>query len=286
MTTKRSLVVFVGSALALWSSLTVAPLGAADIDTCKPINSVPFTINSPGVYCLRQNTSVVMNSGHAIEVDTSNVVVDLSGFQLNGGGNAASQAVGIHSGPHLNVTVRNGTVRGFFVGVFLGDTDSAVSSGHVVEDLRAHFNRFAGIRVAGRDSIVRNNLVYGTGGSTYGPTIYTGIGVQGGGGIQVLNNDVLKTSAGTISGIGISVACNEGCIIEGNRIGNLTLPEVGPPVHGIQVGFSNDVLVVNNRITKTNTGITFSAASGKYRDNLTSGVPTPFTGGTAVGLND
>jgi hypothetical protein len=47
-------------------------------------------------------------------------------------------------------------------------------------------------------------------------------------------------------------------------------------------------LVVNNRITVADKGIDFGPSSGKYRDNLTFGVPTAtrFVGGTAVGTND
>lgn len=46
-------------------------------------------------------------------------------------------------------------------------------------------------------------------------------------------------------------------------------------------------LVVNNRITVADRGIEYvGGATGKYRDNLTFAVTTPFTGGTAVGTND
>ena len=33
-------------------------------------------------------------------------------------------------------------------------------------------------------------------------------------------------------------------------------------------------------------GIYFVIGTGKYRDNLTTGVTTPFDGGTPVGIND
>jgi hypothetical protein len=182
--------------------------------------------------------------------------------------------------------VRNGSVRGFFVGILLGDHAADVSAGHVVEDVRVHFNRGTGMSIVGRDSVVRNNLVYATGGSTAEPVVYIGIAVSGGGGTQVINNDVLETRAGTAFGAGIFASCGAGCVIEGNRVVNLSLAET-PQVHGIEIRSSSNVLVVNNRITKTNVGILFAdGATGKHRDNLTSGVTTPFFGGTAVGQND
>ena len=44
---------------------------------------------------------------------------------------------------------------------------------------------------------------------------------------------------------------------------------------------------MNNRITEADRGIDyFGGSTGKYRDNLTFGVATPFTGGTPIGTND
>jgi hypothetical protein len=44
-------------------------------------------------------------------------------------------------------------------------------------------------------------------------------------------------------------------------------------------------LVVNNRITGADRGIDF-LGTGKYRDNLTADVTTPFFGGTDAGNNN
>ena len=46
-------------------------------------------------------------------------------------------------------------------------------------------------------------------------------------------------------------------------------------------------LAVNNRITEADKGIEyFGPSTGKYRDNLTFDVTTPFTGGTDAGNNN
>ena len=57
---------------------------------------------------------------------------------------------------------------------------------------------------------------------------------------------------------------------------------------GIYFEFVIGGLAVNNRITEADIGIDYATANseGKYRDNLTFGVTTPFTGGTAVGTNN
>ena len=44
--------------------------------------------------------------------------------------------------------------------------------------------------------------------------------------------------------------------------------------------------MVNNRITVADRGIAFLGSTGKYRDNITFGVTTPFMGGTDIGNNN
>ena len=82
-----------------------------------------------------------------------------------------------------------------------------------------------------------------------------------GGNLRVLDNDVINIFAG---GSGTA---------RGILIGD---------------GFSNsNALAVNNRITGVARGIEFPGnGEGKYRDNLTFDVTTPFTGGTDAGNNN
>jgi hypothetical protein len=84
-----------------------------------------------------------------------------------------------------------------------------------------------------------------------------------------------------------AIGLNSGCctVVENNRLSNSALPSSGRSI-GIEVVPQGafDVLVVNNRITTMTEGI--SAAGGiKLRDNLTTGVTTPFSGGVAGNNN-
>jgi len=55
----------------------------------------------------------------------------------------------------------------------------------------------------------------------------------------------------------------------------------GRPHHG------PDFLALGNRLTDADIGIEYNGTtSGKYRDNLTSAITTPFVGGTAAGGNN
>jgi hypothetical protein len=224
---------------------------------CTPITSRPLVVTVQGVYGPTDNLRTAMTSGNAIEIQTNNVVLDLNGFKL--GGLAASPGtltLGIFASNRQNITIKNGTIRGFFEGILLND--SGASQGHVVEDIRADQNTFEGIDVRGSGNIVRNNQVVATGGSTlFGANAdATGIAVTGTG-PRVLNNDVIQTVK---QGTGIA--------------------------RGIHFFFATGGLAVNNRITEADRGIEYGSSTGKYRDNLTFDVATPFTGGTAVGTND
>ena len=268
--------------------LGVAPARAETVN-CTPITTIPFTVTVQGSYCLTGNLATSMTSGSAIEIATNNVVLDLNGFKLGGlGAGLGTHAFGISADGRQNITVRNGTVRGFLEGILI-QGDPAVSQGHLIEDIRADQNTFTGITVSGLGSIVRNNQVLATGGSTTGPNVPAFAITASGPGIRVLNNVVSDTvPVGVQASIGIRLDRGPGSVIEGNRIANTALPGPGAQSFGIDVDTSStNVLVVNNRIATMGNGVIFiSGGTGKYRDNLTTGVTAPFMGGIDVGNNN
>ena len=146
-------------------------------------------------------------------------------------------------------------------------------------------NTTLGIRVDGAGKIVRHKQVLGTGGSTRvvdRPAYGIALQVSGG---RILDNDINHTVAldnGLAHGIFLFKA--DGSVIESNRIDDVAT-DTGTP-YGIHILESNNVLVKGNSITQTDRGIYFLISTGKYRNNLTSGVTTPFTGGTDAGGND
>ena len=238
-------------------ALGAAPARAETVN-CTAITSLPALITVQGIYCFTGNLSTSIATGNAIDIQTNNVIVDLNGFKLGGlGAGPGTVAIGIHALNRQNLTIKNGTIGGFLHGVFL--QDSGLSAGHVVEDIRADQNTYTGIQVIGTGDIVRNNQVVATGGSTVTGTTNGnafGIIVQGSG-VRVLNNDVMTTTK-VGAGLGYGIFFNSGAT----------------------------GLAVNNPITVADRGIEYAGSTGKYRDNLTFGVTTPFTGGTAVGTND
>lgn len=262
---------------------------AADGDTCTSITSVPFTISLPGTYCVTKElpTPSTFTSGVAITISSNDVTIDLSGHTLsNLAAGTGTAATGIYALDQKNITVRNGTVRGFYIGIDLDATGSGASSGHLVENVRADFNSNVGIQVLGAGSMVRQNQVLHTGGSTVGANTFA-LWI-GGNGSQALDNAVVDTTqpSGGVGNIAIladaSTGNVTGMVIEGNRISNVALGSNSVAISAQVAAFST--LVVNNRIANFDFGIQIVNA-GRYRDNLTINTTAAYNGGTSEGNN-
>lgn len=85
------------------------------IEPRTPISETPYIITEPGSYYLTGNLT---NSYLGIRVVTNNVTLDLMGFTLTGDSSGAGIDLnGSTNGVIKNVTVRNGMVRNFSVGL-------------------------------------------------------------------------------------------------------------------------------------------------------------------------
>jgi hypothetical protein len=252
---------------------------------CTAITSVPYSIDTAGVYCFTGNLNTSMTSGIVIAIQADNVVLDLNGWKLDGlGAGNATSTLGIWASERKNITIRNGTIRGFLVGISL--TDNApftASESHLIEGIRADKNTYLGMEVKGRGNMVRDNRVVDTGGSISN-TIATGMELAGIG-VHVLNNAINSTTAtGDEPGTGMWFGDVDGAVIEGNRIDDVrSADDVG---RGIVIGSSTGVLTIGNRITNADYGIMYLGSTGKYRDNMTSEVTTSYIGGFDSGNND
>jgi hypothetical protein len=246
------LVAFVGT-LALLAGPSAA---RAETVNCTVIPAVPYNINSPGTYCLSANLSTTVNG---IGIYADDVVVDLNGHTIENLAGSGTWARGIYSSGHSNITIRNGTVRGFRTGVMLlSNATFTNSQGHVIEGLRVDRCMQEGIFVRGRAIRVQSNLVVAIGGSTTSSQNPGAVGISVGGvGNRVLDNDL------------VALAPN------------------GPnKSSGISVMQSTGALVVGNRITDASTGLYIAPDStGTYRDNLATDVAIPYSGGTDAGNN-
>jgi hypothetical protein len=233
-------------------------------------------------------------SGNAITIESSDVVLDFNGYVLS---TSLPQPPPMFSGAGVsaikqasNVTIKNGTIRGFDYGIQAYDWRHSV-----IEDMHLEENRLA-MSVSGAANTVRHNYVLNAG---KGQTASSAIGiVVAGTGIRVIDNDVVETDSGLPSLEAIWIASNgpsmpgDGAVVEGNRISayKASAPGVAGGPSAMKLGIhvdSTNSLIVNNRLEGLDYGIAMNGnPTAKYRDNLTVGVTLPYQGGTNAGNNN
>lgn len=288
-----------------------APKAKAETtDYCTEISpsdpkSTLTLISNPGVYCLTKDFEYT-GTGNAIQINADDVVLDLNGHTISGPAVATTPDLstttqGIYANGMKNVTIKNGTIRGFKIGIFLEHTSG---SRHLIEDILADTNTMRGIQLQGSGSTVRNNRVINTGGTTYSYPI-VGINLAGAENVRVLNNDISNTfSSGSLTSTGLVCQSSDGCILKGNRISktssvsadayglniNSSSPDTliagnfvrettstNNTAYGIRVN-SNYVDIIDNRVSKAYYGVySTSTTEVRCRDNIASNVTTPYT---------
>ncbi len=264
--------------IALATALMATPAKAETIE-CTVIDSIPFIITVQGIYCFKGNLATTLTSGNLITVTVNNVTIDMNGFKLGGlGAGAGTTANGIVAINRRNITIRNGSIRGFLNGISL-DGGAANSSGHLLEDLRLDGNRVIGARVEGTGNIIRNNLVVNTGPSDISTSAF-GLFIN-------LSNDSV-VEGNVISSVSESLAA-EGIIVQSSsliEVRNNTILRTKDATNnrGITVIVATDVTIIGNRIlnpTTTGTvGIIDSGSSTGVNciDNIIAGYTTPLSG--------
>lgn len=263
------------ASLAFTFSLSTAQ---AEVQDCIEITSLPATISQQGIHCFKQDLSSLSPTGNAITISVNNVIIDMNGFKLGGlGAGAATTAIGIYAFDRQNITIRNGSIRGFGRNVYLdatGDGSSGASRGHIVEDMRIEAGRLLGIHIEGRHTIVRNNFVLDTGNGS--GTIARGIFVQNGPGHTIIGNVVSGvTEVGEVAGILVSAA--PGVIVRGNQIHEVSATNA----FGIQVHSSPQAIIQGNSIGTSiaaDVGISAAGASDICVDNVASNFASNFNG--------
>jgi hypothetical protein len=220
----------------------IAPVRAAEgyANCAHYVDSLPTSIGTQGVWCLRHDLSTNIASGNAITITTNNVSIDCNDFKLGGlAAGAGSQAYGIYANDRQNVAVRHCNVRGFLGGIRLvGDN----ASGYLVEDNRLDNNLRVGINAQGKDAAVRRNRVYDTGGAT-GLDASWGISAAGHVDDNIVDGLFADAANGTTIGIDLSAVGSEAC---GNIVRGL-MPSGTGLAYGVRVLGGHDS-VTRNRI--------------------------------------
>jgi hypothetical protein len=137
--------------LGIASVLVFMPvISLADGRQVTVITTLPFAINSPGIYVL--DSDLTIDGSSAIIVNTPDVVINLNGYSIIGT-NGGNSTAGVDAENIPNVIVENGRISGFGDAVFLGPSS-------VARNLMGSGDQ--GIRVLGSDCVVQNCILQGT----------------------------------------------------------------------------------------------------------------------------
>lgn len=192
-------------------SLAQPASAAESYDNCSNfVDSLPTTISTQGVWCLRKDLTTAITDGVAININANNVTIDCNDFKIGGlaAGNG-SGAYGVHTYSRQNATIRNCNVRGFRYGI-----DVSGGAGHLIEDNRLDNNLYIGIYSSGENTRMRRNAVYDTGGAI---DLDEAFGIYGIG--DIVDNTVSGLFAdrpgGRLEGIHLAGSGNE---VRGNKV--------------------------------------------------------------------
>ncbi len=197
-------------------------ISAATDEVRSAISGCGVTISAPGSYYLTGNLSC---TGHGVTIASNDVTLDLMGFTISGDGEA--NEYGIYINGASNVEIKNGTVRGFDIGVYAtntgnyirvinlrmshnGDGMHLLSRGNIIKSCSAGENQADGFFI-GAGSVVSNNTAYKNSGTGlfigYGSTVTgntafdnTTVGIDAGTGSTLTDNIAYSND-----GVGIKV---------------------------------------------------------------------------------
>jgi hypothetical protein len=253
-------------------------IDAAQDEVRTPISSLPYTITQSGSYYLTGNLTTTTSSGITINVD--DVTLDLMGFTINGTG---ASGTGIYFLSQSNVTVKNGTVKGFgSAGIYqsnISDGQNTVIGVNVVGNGALGSNSFySGIYMNGNFNHIERCMVTNNGG--YGiytrssskiiSNTVTGNGgtyaIYGGTGSYIKDNTIENNT-----GSGIYTIANSR--IDHNSVAFNT------GSHGI---YGGDDSIINNNMVQGNGGIGIETAfESSIIGNTSNG-----NGSTGIKTND
>jgi hypothetical protein len=261
-------------------ALVCAQSVRAETVNCTNITSLPATINTQGIYCLKQDVSTSITNGAAIAVNVNNVTIDCNGYKLGGlGGGPATGAIGIQAIGRVNVIVRNCSIRGFSNGVLLN------GSANQVENSRFDGNRDASINMSGDGGLIRGNLIFDTGSPAVNTTPS---GIYASASVDIRDNTVsgvIVPAGSNSSAFGIRTFQNLDGVIEGNRVRGVIADGFGS-LYGILNEQSGHVAlrgnIVSNPSGSNGTGVHCGSSDAVAGDNYVSGYST----GVALNCTD
>jgi hypothetical protein len=258
MRTRSSSVIAAGTLFAHLAAAAAAEAQTLPGGCTRTFETVPLLATQPGRYCLTRDASIAAE-GTAVQVLSDSVTIDLGGFTISNTDPTGTQLIsGVVAFSFREVTVRNGTLRGFLGGVVLDDSDQpGRARNNVVEDVRVLDSVRFGIVVEGAEGRVQRSTVSGVRALSAAIPDASGIAMSGTS-VQALDNSV-----------------------------SIGAPSSGGTGYGIRVS-GGWAAVLGNRVAGNGTrtiGVSLAGARAAARDNVVWRTPTPYAGVVNLGNN-
>ena len=125
-----------------------------------PITSLPFVISTSGNYYLPTNLATTTVAGGAITITASQVVLDLNGRTLSDS-IKSNFAYGVLVFNQVDVTIQNGDIDGFNVGVFLSPNSTDTNAKNTVNNVKFNGNQIGVMSLSGQSNLVENCIIDG-----------------------------------------------------------------------------------------------------------------------------
>lgn len=243
---------------------------------CKKIKSLPKVIRKPGIWCLWKNLKWDGTVGFAIDIRANDVTVDLNGYAISGvsASGLGTGTTAIYAADRRNVTVRNGTFRGFNRGIHLAGTQANGNAGARIGPLRIVDTRQRGIFISGGSGhVVRGNQIVNTG--LNGAATVAGIHLQGVSGSTIADNTVSGVE-GAKQATGIHIVDSGSVAVSANAVLDTRSPS---QARGIIATGGGNISFVDNRVLNPagsgTAGLGGSASSLGCFENYISGYSAP-----------
>jgi parallel beta-helix repeat protein len=223
------------------------PGGASAIEIKELPATPPLVINRPGHYDVTRD---LVSTGSGIAITADDVVLDLHGYRLTGPGPDSRLPGGIGTAgvrvEGSGVTIKNGTITGFFAGIHLRESSRNNVALNSIDDCSL------GLRATGAThNLVGLNRI----------TAASAIALIGGSGNSVLLNTLRAATDG------IQVENSTGNTIDGNTVTGSIAPQPGNSSIGIFLIQASGNTVQKNTVGNFNLGIVL-AVDARTTGNL------------------
>jgi len=151
---------FITAGLALLPLASSKAFETAQGVTATPISSLPAVISAPGNYYLTTDLTSAVPAGAAITITASQVYLDLNGRTLKDSV-PTNFAFGILVFNQVDVTIQNGDVDGFYIGVFLSPNSTDVNAKNTADNLRLNGDGIGVFSLSGTSNWVKHCIIDG-----------------------------------------------------------------------------------------------------------------------------